>query len=99
MSSWKDDDWKTVCAWVGAGVLGLVGLAFIIGILNTFDSGVWAHDRFTGAGRDAVIIRQDKYADPLYLCADGERRDPKNCRSAQEVVEWLRESYRHAEKQ
>lgn len=83
--------------WIhpSTGVLGVVTILvlFIAATINV-QSCVWAHDRFSVASGNAVQIRTDDKAEPLYLCADVVNTRLQNCLSAKEVAEAGRAKYR-----
>jgi hypothetical protein len=78
---------------VGIGVVTIAGLfALSFFVLMPISAGHWALDRFGHPmDHDAVIIRQDQSAKPLWLCTDGTDTEPLNCFSAADVVKLLRQ--------
>lgn len=77
---------------VGIFVGIFVGIVlFLVQIAIPIDAGHWAVDRFDQPyGTDVVVVRQDKHAKPLFICADGNLRAPKNCLDVERLLELAR---------
>lgn len=78
-------------------VIGMVVSAMVVVVLVALlvlmplDAGYWATARFGRPwGRDAVIVRQDANAKPLFICADGTDVRPLNCLDVSTLVKLAR---------
>lgn len=65
-------------------------LLVMVFVVIPIDAGRWAQDRFGQPWTDAVVLRQDAGAEPLWICADGDTENPRNCLPSPELVELLR---------
>lgn len=82
----RDWVWDSVFAPVGvlASALIVVGVVVALGLTHYY--GIRYTDRFNSQGHDILILRSDKRAKPVWICADqDEDGRAKNCLSAAQI--------------
>lgn len=75
-------------------VLITVSVVLVGAILIPADAGWYLLDRVDWeSGRDTIVLRQDRRAKPIWICASGTAVAPRNCLSREQLLQLAHEQW------